>query len=87
MQMGKVEEGQSYVIFDLPDTLKVQGDIKILFRGRKYSNGPFDFLFSLWFNCGFIDHSPVVWDVSCFDHLSAKWKAVIGVNCVARGNL
>jgi hypothetical protein len=77
-QMGGIEEGQTYVFFDLPDNLVLSGDIKLVFSGRKFSNGSFTPLFSFWFNCGFIDHTPVVWDVSCFDNLAAHLKAV---NC------
>ena len=29
VQLGKIDDGQSYVIFDLPDTLTLQGDIKL----------------------------------------------------------
>ena len=46
VQLGKVEEGQSYIIFDLPNTLQLQGDVKVKFSGRKWANGPFNALFS-----------------------------------------
>jgi hypothetical protein len=81
LQLGKVEESQTYVMFDLPRTLQLQGDIKVKFFGRKYANGPFVTLFSFWFNCGFIDHSPCVWDLTCFDDLSEQWKKVSCAIC------
>ena len=73
-QMGKIERNQTYVIFELPDSLRLVADVKVSVSGRKYGYGGFSPLFSFWFNCGFIDHSPVVWDVSCFDHLSPYFK-------------
>lgn len=77
MQLGKIEEDTHYVVIDLPETLKLEGDIKLCFYSRKYDNsGIFEPIFSFWFNCGFIDHTPVVWDMNCFDNVPPKLKKV-----------
>lgn len=76
-QMGKIEEGESYILFDFPEALKITGDTKISILGRKYTNGPFLTIFSFWFNTGFIDHTPVVWDLACFDEVTPAWRGVL----------
>jgi hypothetical protein len=77
VQLGKIEEDTHYVVIDLPETLKLEGDIKLCFYSRKYDNsGIFEPIFSFWFNCGFIDHTPVVWDMNCFDNVPPKLKKV-----------
>jgi hypothetical protein len=72
--MGSVEESDSYVIFSFPEPLTLTGDIKLTLSGRKYANGAFNHVFHMWFNTGFVDHSPMVWDKQCFDGLNAAHK-------------
>jgi hypothetical protein len=62
------------------------GDVRISLLGRRYANGPFITIFTFWFNVGFVDHSPMVWDLACFDNvqpaptraLPARWHRRAG---------
>ena len=58
--MGGLERGESYTVFNFPEAIEVTGDIKVTIWTRKFSNGPFIQAFHLWFNTGFVDHTPMV---------------------------
>ncbi|EKX48832.1 hypothetical protein GUITHDRAFT_136489 [Guillardia theta CCMP2712] len=72
---GSMKGGRKYLIMSLTELLTMAGDIKI--SGRKFSVGPFYEICSLWFNTGFIDHSPVVWNKTCFDFADQDSKAKV----------
>mmetsp|Transcript_10160 Transcript_10160/g.19867 ORF Transcript_10160/g.19867 Transcript_10160/m.19867 type:complete len:589 (+) Transcript_10160:54-1820(+) len=69
--MGLAEVGESYVVFSFGDGLELAGDIRLSIWGRKFTNGAFSHLFHMWFNTGFVDHTPMVWDKQCLDGIHA----------------
>jgi hypothetical protein len=72
--IGSVEEAESYVIITFEQPLALSGDIKITVSGRKFANGAFNHVLHMWFNTGFVDHTPMVWDKQCFDGLTRQQK-------------
>ena len=73
-----VSQASRYIIFDFSKhPLRVTGDVALKFYGRKLASGPFTFLFRIWFNTGFLDHTPIVFDKACLDKLPVGLKKTL----------
>ena len=67
---GRVRAADSYAAFLFPGLLRLSGDVRLVVDGQFFRGMPRLRLFHLDFNCGFVDHSPTVWDLACLDDVS-----------------
>lgn len=69
---GRVRSGESYAAFPFPRRLRISGDVRLVFGGQYVRGTPRVRLFHIDLNCGFVDHSPTVWDLACLDAVSPR---------------